>query len=404
MGHAVIPTLALGILAAFLVGLALVRFRIPILIAYLLAGMAVGPHTPGFVADAAIAAELAEIGIMLLMFGVGLHFSLKDLRRVWLIAVPGALLQILVATLLGLWMTRTWGWTLQAGIIFGLCLACASTVVLLRSLGDHGLEDHPDGHVAIGWLLVEDLVCVAVLLVLPTLSSIQGGGAGFTWKAALQVLGWLVLKMSLLLALILFAGSRGVRWLLHEVVRHDSRELFTLALVSVSVGFAYLAASWFQVSYALGAFLAGILINGQPISHRIRHDIQPLQDIFTVLFFISVGMLFDPAILVRRPVAVLLTAAIIVVGKSLAAYLLVRLMRRGDPTALTVSVGLAQIGEFSFILAGLGTRTALLPPEGLQLVLAGAMVSIALNPFLFRRLMAFRARPAAPEGAEAPPA
>lgn len=403
MGHAVIPTLALGILAAFLVGLALARFRVPVLIAYLLAGMAVGPHTPGFVADAAIAAELAEIGIMLLMFGVGLHFSLKDLRRVWRIAVPGALLQILVATLLGLWMSRIWGWSVPAGIIFGLCLACASTVVLLRSLGDHGLEDHPDGHVAIGWLLVEDLVCVAVLLVLPTLSRIHGGASGFPWREALLALGWLVLKMSLLVGLILFAGTRGVRWLLHQVVRQDSRELFTLALVSVSVGFAYLAASWFQVSYALGAFLAGILLNGQSISHRIRHDIQPLQDIFTVLFFLSVGMLFDPAILVRRPVAVLLTTAIIVVGKSLAAYLLVRLMRRGAPTALTVSVGLAQIGEFSFILAALGTRTALLPAEGQQLVLAGAMVSIALNPFLFRRLTALRTPPA-PEAAEAPPA
>ena len=403
MGHAVIPTLALGILAAFLVGLALARFGVPVLIAYLLAGMAVGPHTPGFVADAAIAAELAEIGIMLLMFGVGLHFSLKDLRRVWRIAVPGALLQILVATLLGLWMSRAWGWSLGAGLIFGLCLSCASTVVLLRCLGDHGLEDHPDGHVAIGWLLVEDLVCVAVLLILPTLSRIHGTGSGFPWREALLALGWLVLKMSLLVGLILFAGTRGVRWLLHQVVRADSRELFTLALVSVSVGFAYLAASWFQVSYALGAFLAGILLNGQSISHRIRHDIQPLQDIFTVLFFISVGMLFDPAVLVRRPAAVLLTTAIIVVGKSVAAFLLVRLMRRGAETALTVSVSLAQIGEFSFILAALGTRTALLPAEGQQLILAGAMVSIALNPFLFRRLVARRAQPV-PASASAPPA
>ncbi|BDU77102.1 cation:proton antiporter [Mesoterricola sediminis] len=384
MSHAVIPTLALSVLAAFVAALVVIRFRLPVILAYLVAGMAVGPHTPGFVANGEVASELAEVGIMLLMFGVGLHFSLKDLRRVWRVAVPGAVLQLTVATVLGVWLASAWGWPRAAGWIFGLSLSCASTVVLLRNLSQARLEDRPEGHLAIGWLLVEDLVCVLVLLILPTLGGLSTSGGAFPWKAAAAAVGGLALKLGVLGALMAFAGAKGVRWLLHETVRHDSRELFTLALVAVSVGFAFLAATWFQVSYALGAFLAGILINGLPISQRIRQDIQPLQDIFTVLFFISVGMLFDPAILVRRPGAVVLTTAVILAGKALAAYGIVRVLGKDRRTAMTVAVGLSQIGEFSFILAALGLRTGLLPAVGQQLVLAGAILSIALNPFLFK--------------------
>lgn len=385
MTHDILPTIALGLLAAFVFALALARLKVPGIVGYLLGGILVGPHTPGFVGNSAVAGELAEVGVILLMFGVGLHFSLQDLRKVWKIAVPGAVLQILVATLLGTWLARSWGWPLAGGLVFGLSLSCASTVVLLKALEGRALGRHPDGHIAIGWLLVEDIVCVVVLLLLPTLAATQHlqGGASPSLLAILKLVLAALLKISVLGALMHFAGTRGVRWLLHEVLRHNSSELFTLAIVGISVGLAYLVAVLFGVSFALGAFLAGALVNGQPLSPRILNKIEPLQDTFSVLFFVSVGMLFDPAILIQHPVKVLSVLGIVLGGKSLAAFLLMRLMSFGTGSALLVSAGLAQIGEFSFILASLASSVGLLSQEATQLIIAGSILSIALNPSLF---------------------
>lgn len=387
MEHALIPTIALSLLVAFAAALIVSRLKIPAIVGYLVAGMVVGPYTPGFVADTALAGELAEIGVMLLMFGVGLHFSLDDLRRVWRVAVPGAVLQITVAISLGAWLAHTWGWSLPSGLVFGLSLSCASTVVLLKALEQHALDKHPDGHVAIGWLLVEDIVCVIVLVLLPALGELQQAShISWSWRDLAPILGSILLKMAVFIALMLFAGTRGVRWLLREVLRYDSKELFTLAIVSVSVGIAYLAATWFHVSFALGAFLAGVVINGLPISHRVIQNAQPLQDTFAVLFFVSVGMLFNPSILLSRPIDVLAVVAIILVGKSIAALGIMKLMGRSGTSAMTVAVGLAQIGEFSFILASLGIKAGVLSIEGQQLILAGALISIAINPVLFKAL------------------
>jgi CPA2 family monovalent cation:H+ antiporter-2 len=388
MEHALIPTIALSLLAAFAAAMVASWLRIPRIVGYLLAGIAVGPYTPGFVADTALASELAEIGVMLLMFGVGMHFSLSDLRRVWKVAVPGAVLQILVATLLGLWLARLWHWPLAAGLIFGLGLSCASTIVLLKALEGRALDKHPDGHVVIGWLLVEDIVCVLVLVLLPTFgATAQASGPAHSWRELGLTIAGVMLKMALFVALMLLAGTRGVRWLLREVLRHDSRELFTLAIVAVSVGIAYLASHWFHVSFALGAFLAGVVINGLPISQRIQQNAQPLQDTFAVLFFASVGMLFNPAILLERPLDVLAVMTVILVGKSLTALVILKVLGQARSTARVVTAGLAQIGEFSFILASLGTRFGLLPADGQQLILAGALLSIAVNPLLFHLLV-----------------
>lgn len=385
MTHDILPTIALGLLAAFGLALVLARLRIPSIVGYLLGGILVGPHTPGFVGNASAAGELAEVGVILLMFGVGLHFSLQDLRRVWKIAVPGAVLQILLATLLGTGLARWWGWPYASGMVFGLSLACASTVVLLKALEGRGLGRHPMGHVAIGWLLVEDIVCVVVLLLLPTFAALHQvkGGDGPSWMVVGRLVATALLKVAALAALMHFAGTRGVRWLLHEVLRHNSSEMFNLAILGISVGLAYLVSILFNVSFALGAFLAGALVNGQPISHRILKTIQPLQDTFSVLFFVSVGMLFDPRVLVRQPVKVLAVLAIVLCGKTFGAFVLMRLMAFGRDAAALVSVGLAQIGEFSFILASLAMAVGLLSKDGYQLIIAGSIISIALNPSLF---------------------
>lgn len=388
MPHSItlITTIAVSLALALAMGLIAVRLKLPALVGYLVAGIIIGPATPGFVADVELSGQLAEIGVMLLMFGVGLHFSLDDLLAVRRIALPGALAQISVATVLGAGMAMGWGWSFGAGLIFGLALSCASTVVLLRALEQRGILQTANGQIAVGWLVVEDLAMVLVLVILPPLSGWLGGAnplpaaEGDLLKTLLLTLG----KISLFIILMLFVGRRILPWLLWQVAGDGDRELFTLAVIAVAVGIAYSSAELFGVSFALGAFFAGMVLRESPLSHRAAHESLPFRDAFSVLFFVSVGMLFDPRVLVQQPLTLLGVVAIIVVGKSLAALLLVLALRYPLNTALTVAVSLAQIGEFSFILGGLGVALGILPREGQSLILAGAIISIAINPFVFQ--------------------
>ena len=386
-----IATLAMGLAFAFVGGFLALRAGLPPLLGYLLAGVAVGPFTPGYTADAAIAAQLAEIGVILLMFGVGMHFSLRDLLAVRRIAVPGAIGQIVLATLLGIGLGALWGWSPGAGLVFGLALSVASTVVLLRALEARGETSSEDGRIAIGWLVVEDLIMVLALVLLPALAGVLSGGKA-DWAALAQSLGLTLLKLAAFVALMLVGGARLFPWLLTSVERSGSRELFTLAVVTLSLGLAFVAAEGFGVSFALAAFLAGIVVNESDLSHRAARELQPFQDAFAALFFVSVGMLFDPAIVHLQPLRLLAVIAVIVAGKSVAAYLILRLLGRAHAATLKVSASLAQIGEFSFILAGLGIALGLLEGEARALIVAGAVVSITLNPLLLR--LAPRAVPA----------
>jgi len=382
-----IATIAVSLALAFVGGFVAVRLRLPPLVGYLLAGIVVGPFTPGFVADRHLAPQLAEIGVILLMFGVGLHFSMRDLLAVRAVALPGAIGQIAAATSLGLGLASWWGWSLGAGLVFGLALSVASTVVLLRALEEGNRLRSPEGRIAIGWLIVEDLVMVVTLVVLPALAGALRGEAGAghdaTAGALAATLALTIGKIAVFVALMLVVGTRLFPWLLSHVERTRSRELFTLGVVALALGVAFGSAELFGVSLALGAFFAGVVINQSALSHRAARDSQPLQDAFTALFFVAVGMLFDPAILVRQPLQVIAVLAIIVVGKSLAALGIVLALRYPLRTALTVAAALAQIGEFSFILAELGTSLRLLPQEGYSLILAGALLSMALNPLAF---------------------
>ncbi|NVM91578.1 YbaL family putative K(+) efflux transporter [Variovorax sp. SG517] len=389
MPHSVslINTIAAGLGLALMLGFLAARLRLPALVGYLLAGVIIGPFTPGFVADAGIAAQLAEIGVMLLMFGVGLHFSLDDLLAVRKIALPGALAQIAVATLLGGGLALWWGWSPGAALVFGLALSVASTVVLLRALESLGILDSFTGRIAVGWLVVEDLAMVLVLVLLPPLAGTLGvqGGAGAAGNAdpLWQTLGLTLLQVGGFVALMLVVGRRVFPWILWQVTRTGSRELFTLCVVAAAVSIAYASAALFGVSFALGAFFAGMVMRESQFAHRAAQESLPLRDAFAVLFFVSVGMLFDPSVLIERPLQVLAVVLVIVLGKSLAACALVLVFRYPLGTALTVSASLAQIGEFSFILAGLGVSLGLLPVEGQSLVLAGALISIATNPLWF---------------------
>ncbi len=387
-----IATIAVSLAFAFVGGLLAVRLRLPPLVGYLLAGIVVGPFTPGFVADAKLAPQLAEIGVILLMFGVGTHFSIRDLVAVRRVALPGAFAQIVVATALGAGVATLWGWSLGAGIIFGLSLSVASTVVLLRALEDRDMIKSNDGRIAIGWLVVEDLLMVLTLVLLPALTGVLGGdlpnNGGSLWPAVGITIG----KVVLFIGLMLIAGVRFFPWLLSRVERTGSRELFTLAVIALALGVAFGSAKLFGVSFALGAFFAGVVVNESDLSHRAARDLQPLQDAFTVLFFVAVGMLFDPSILIRQPLQVLAVLAIVVFGKSLAAFGIVRVLGGSMRTALIVSAALAQIGEFSFILAGLGVNLRLLPAEGLNLIVAGALLSITFNPAVFSAAIAFAGR------------
>jgi len=386
-----ITTIAAGLGLALIMGFIAVRLKLPALVGYLVAGIIIGPATPGFVADIELSRQLAEIGVMLLMFGVGLHFSLNDLLAVRRIALPGAIVQIAVATALGAAVAALWGWPLGSGIVFGLALSVASTVVLLRALENRGALESVNGRIAVGWLVVEDLVMVLVLVLLPPLSGWLGGNATAPAGAAgdrgvLTTLALTLGQVGVFVALMLVVGRRLFPWLLWQVARTGSRELFTLCVVAAAVGIAYGSAELFGVSFALGAFFAGMVMRESALSHRAADESLPLRDAFSVLFFVSIGMLFDPEVLIREPLKALVVVAIIVFGKSLAAFLLVLAFRYPLNTALTVSASLAQIGEFSFILAGLGVSLGLLSAEGQSLVLAGALVSIALNPLVFQAI------------------
>lgn len=379
-----ISTLAIGLAFACIGGFIATRLRLPPLVGYLLAGIAVGPFTPGFVANSEIAGQLAEIGVILLMFGVGMHFSLRDLLAMRKIALPGAVAQIAIATALGTALAWIWGWGLGGGLVFGLALSVASTVVLLRALEERDILTSVNGRIAIGWLVVEDLIMILTLVALPALAGTLGGHSNQSSMHDLALaLGLTFGKVAAFIALMLVVGTRVLPLVLDHVARTGSRELFTLAVIAAALGIAFGSAELFDVSFALGAFFAGLVVKESDHSQRAASELRPLQDAFVVLFFVSIGMLFDPAILVRKPLEILALLAIIVLGKSAAALLIVLAFRYPIGTALTVAAGLAQIGEFSFILAGLGMHLGLLPPEGLNLILAGALLSISLNPLIF---------------------
>ncbi|WP_144945517.1 YbaL family putative K(+) efflux transporter [Pseudomonas oryzihabitans] len=379
-----ISTLAIGLVLAFAFGILATRLRLPPIAGYLLAGVAAGPFTPGFVADPELSKELTEIGVILLMFGVGLHFSIKDLLAVKRIAIPGAIVQIAAATLMGIGVSHFLGWGLGSGLVFGLSLSVASTVVLLRALEERQMVESRRGRIAVGWLIVEDLLMVLALVVLPALARPLGGDSGEESGQSLGLeLGLTALKVGAFIALMLLVGRRVIPWLLARVVRTGSRELFTLATLAIAMGIAYGSASLFGVSFALGAFFAGVVLNESELSHDAAENSLPLREAFAVLFFFSVGCLFDPEILLEQPLAVLATVAVIVFGKSIAATLIVLAYRRPLSVALTIAASLAQIGEFSFILASLGLSLKLLDQGAHDLILAAAIISIILNPLLF---------------------
>lgn len=392
MPHSVtlITTIAVSLGLALLMGLLANRLKLPVLVGYLTAGVIIGTHTPGFVADMELSAQLAEIGVILLMFGVGLHFSLEDLLAVRRIALPGAIVQIAVATALGTAVAMAWGWGSGASIVFGVALSTASTVVLLRALEQRQLLKSVNGSIAVGWLIVEDLAMVLVLVLMPPLADWLGTGGIDSAVADPDASGLMATllitfgKVSLFVALMLIVGKRVFPWLLWHVASTNSNELFILSVIAVAIGIAYGSATLFGVSFALGAFFAGMVMRESALSHRAAQDSLPLRDAFSVLFFVSVGMLFDPNVLIEQPLRVLSTLAIIIIGKSVAAFLLVLAFRYPLNTALTVSASLAQIGEFSFIILALGVSLGLMPVEAQSLILAGAFISITLNPLVFK--------------------
>lgn len=378
--------LAVGFGMALIFGYIAARLRLPPLIGYLVAGIIISPNTPGIIGDIHLANQLAELGVMFLMFGVGMHFSLNDLLQVRRIALPGAILQIAVATLLGLGVSMLWGWSFGSALIFGLSLSCASTVVLLKALGDRGLLDSVNGKIAVGWLLVEDLVMVLVLVLLPATAVLLGGqplAGADTSQSIWMTIGITLLKVAGFIAFMLIIGKRLVPMIMQFVARLGSRELFTLTVVAAAVSIAYGSYAVFGVSMALGAFFAGMVVKESDFSHRAEEETLPLREIFSILFFVSVGMLFDPRILIEEPLRILAVVAIIMIGKTLAAMALVLFFRYPINTALTVGASLAQIGEFSFILATLGLSLGLLTLDAQNLILAGALFSITLNSFVF---------------------
>src|SRR5437763_9241898 len=378
-----VSTIVVGLVLAFAFGAVAHRLKASPLVGYLLAGVAIGPFTPGFVADRNIANELSEIGIILLMFGVGLQFSIQELLSVRAIAVPGALIQIAVATALGVVLADLLGWSLGAGLLFGVALSVASTVVVLRPLQERRLLDTERGRIAVGWLVVEDLAMVLVLVFLPELGDLTQGLRGVDFSSVALPLAITLGKFATFLALMWFVGRRVIPWLLHYVAHTGSRELFRLAVLAIALGVAYGAATLFEVSFALGAFFAGMILSESTLSQRAAQETLPLRDAFAVLFFVSVGMLFNPSVILSNPVSLLATLLIVTAGKAAVAYAVMRLFRYPESSALMIAASRAQIGEFSFILAGLGVALGVLPPLGRDLILAAALISILLTPFLF---------------------
>jgi CPA2 family monovalent cation:H+ antiporter-2 len=397
---ALISTIAIGLVYALIGGYIASRLGLPPLVGYLLAGVAEGPFTPGFVADAKLAPQLAEIGVILLMFGVGMHFSVRDLLAVRKVAVPGALVQIAAAVALTCGLAALWGLSFGTSLVLGLALSVASTVVLLRALEAQGILGSESGQIAVGWLIVEDLITVVVLVLLPALATSLGGqpignnssGAGNDGAPLLLTLGIVLAKFAGFVVFMLLVGARLLPWLLERVARTNSRELFTLAVVATAIGVGFGAAELLGLSFALGAFFAGVVLGESDHSHRATVEMQPLQDAFTALFFVAIGMLFDPSILVRRPLEVLTVVTVVVLGKPAAALLIVLVCRYPLGVALIVATSLAQIGEFSFILAEIGIALRLLSAEGQSLIVAGALISITLNSFLVRGAVAVQRR------------
>ena len=384
--HHLITTIVVALVLAFVFGALAQRLRVSPLVGYLVAGILISPFTPGYVADQGIANELAEIGVILLMFGVGLHFSLEDLLSVGRIAIPGAIAQIASATALGMGLAWWLGWPMSAGVVFGLALSVASTVVLLRAMQERRLLETERGRIAVGWLIVEDLAMVLTLVLLPALAPALSAGATLSLFALALPIAITLGKVTAFVAIMLVVGKRLIPWILHYVAHTGSRELFRLSVLAIALGVAFGAATLFDVSVALGAFFAGMILSESELSQRAASETLPLRDAFAVLFFVSVGMLVDPMVVAREPAAVLATVLIIVIGKSLAAFAIVRLFGHPTATALTIAVSLAQIGEFSFILAGLGVGLKLLPEPARDLILAGAILSILLNPLFFAAL------------------
>ena len=416
-GTPLISLLTIGLGLAFVFGMIATRLKLSPLVGYLIAGVIIGPFTPGFVADAHLAVELAEIGVILLMFGVGLHFSLDDLLSVRAIAIPGALAQILAATLLGVGMGYLMGWPLEGGIVFGLALSVASTVVLLRALQERHVVQTERGRIAVGWLIVEDIAMVLALVLLPTWADLrnqvaQSGGA-FTWDQAGQI-GLAVLmtlgKVGAFMVVMLIFGKRLIPWILHRVVHLGSRELFRLSVLAIALGVALGASELFGVSFALGAFFAGMIMGESELSHQAANETLPLRDAFAVLFFVSVGMLFDPMTLLENPWPLLGALGIVVIGKALAAIAIMKAFRQPADSTMLIAASLAQIGEFSFILATLGVGLGLMPEAAQDLILGAAILSIVLNPLAFLVLERFAPKPrpqpipAEPELAPTPPA
>ena len=395
-----ISTIAVGLVYGLIGGYVANRLRLPPLVGYLVAGVTLGPFTPGFVADAKLAPQLAEIGVILLMFGVGMHFSIRDLLAVRKIAVPGALVQIASTVALTCVVASLWGASFGSSVVMGLALSVASTVVLLRALEVQGILKSASGQIAIGWLIVEDLVTVVILVLLPVFATVLGGhplgsdSAGHEQgaKELLPALGIVLAKFVGFALCMLLVVARLLRWLLERVAATNSRELFTIAVIAAAIGIAFEAAELFGLSFALGAFFAGVVVGESDHSHRAEVELQPLQDAFTALFFVAMGMLFDPSILIRQPLQVLAVVAVIVLGKSVAAFLIIYLLRYPTGTALIIAASLAQIGEFSFILAELGIGLGLLSAESQSLIVAGALLSITLNSFLLRGAIAIQNR------------
>ena len=396
-----ISTIVVALVLAFIFGVLAQRLRFSPLVGYLLAGILISPFTPGYVADQGIANELAEIGVILLMFGVGLHFSLGDLLSVGRVAIPGAIAQIAVATALGIGLAWWLGWSMSAGVVFGLALSVASTVVLLRAMQERRLLETERGRIAVGWLIVEDMAMVLTLVLLPALAPVLKAGATLSLFALALPIAITLGKVAAFVAIMLIVGRRVIPWILHYVAHTGSRELFRLSVLAIALGVAFGAAMLFDVSFALGAFFAGMMLSESELSQRAASETLPLRDAFAVLFFVSVGMLVDPTIVLRDPIPLLATVLIIVVGKSLAAFVIVRLFGHPTPIALTIAASLAQIGEFSFILAGLGIELTLLPERGRDLILAGAILSILLNPLFFAALDHWLAKAEAKSAADA---